>query len=288
MAHRSPALDELRIVQLLLEPGQSGEIAGPLRPHRLVDEGRQVRVGAAQPAARADPVGLGVEPVGEDLVEVPKLPLLEELGVELRDAVDGVGSDDGDVGHPDPALARLLDQRHPAQPIPIPHVGQRDVAEKAMVDLVDQLEVAGQQGAEHVDRPLLEGLRQQGVVGVCAGPDRQIPRFVPSQLVLVHQEPHQLQDRQGRVGVVHLDRRLVGKRLEVQVVHPVAPEDVLDGAGDEEVLLLQPQHPTRHHVLAGIEDLRDVLRRVLLRHRLDVVAGLKVPEVELVAGPRRP
>ena len=40
----------------------------------------------------------------------------------------------------------------------------------------------------------------------------QIPRFLPGELGLVEEDPHQLGNRERRVDVVHLDRRFLGKR----------------------------------------------------------------------------
>jgi hypothetical protein len=57
----------------------------------------------------------------------------------------------------------------------------------------------------------------------------------------VDEDPHQLRDRDRRVGVVELDRVLLRELVEGLVDLLVAADDVRDRAGDEEVLLLQAQ-----------------------------------------------
>ena len=66
--------------------------------------------------------------------------------MERRDAVDGVAADDGEVRHAHALLAVLLDDRHApaARSSSAPKRG-RTSSRKRAVDLVDDLEVPGQQ-----------------------------------------------------------------------------------------------------------------------------------------------
>ena len=113
-----------------------------------------------------------------------------------------------------------------------------------MVDLVDDLEVARQKLFEEADRPGLERLGHQRVVGVGEGPRSDRPRRGPSRGV----------DRStstrissgigdGGMGVVQLDRDLVRQVVQVRVIFGETAEDVLQRRADEEVLLLKPQFP---------------------------------------------
>ena len=62
----------------------------------------------------------------------------------------------------------------------------------------------------------------------------------------------------------------------------------LHRAGDEEVLLLEPQLLALRRVVDRVEHLGDVLRGVLLLDGADVVAVVEDREVELLAGARAP
>ena len=74
---------------------------------------------------------------------------------------------------------------------------------------------------------------------------------------------------------------LSGKREPVVVVGLEAADDVLHRAGDEEVLLAQPQFAAGVDGVAGIENLGQVLGHQLVFDRLDVGAAAEVLEVEL-------
>ena len=77
------------------------------------------------------------------------------------------------------------------------------------------------------------------------------------------------------MGVVELDRDLVGQQIERFVLLVEAREDVLQRGADEEILLLQPQLAPHVRRVVRVEHLGEVLRLVLLLDRLDVVALLK-------------
>ncbi len=157
-----------------------------------------------------------------------------------------------------------------------------------MVDLVDDLEVARQDGAEQIDRPLLERLGHHRVIRVAEARLGQLPRLLPLDQLDVDEQSHQLGDRDRRVRVVELDRDLVGEHVERVVRLLVAPDDVLERRGDEEVLLLEPQLLARHAVVVRVEHLRDRLGRVLRANGRDVVALVELAEVELPRRARRP
>ena len=118
----------------------------------------------------------------------------------------------GEVAHAHPALARL--RRSATAPRiwsslrPVARASSRTSALIA----VDDLQVARQHPLEQRHRPGLQRLGQQGVVGVGEGALVMLPGRVPVHAVLVDQEPHQLGHGDRRVGVVELDRDLVGQR----------------------------------------------------------------------------
>src|SRR5208337_2836552 len=108
-------------------------------------------------------------------------------------------------------------------------------------DFEDNLEMTRNQQLKIFNRPLLERLGQQGMVGVCQRSTRQIPGFVPSQPRLIEQNPHQLRRRQGRMRVVELDCDLVGERGPTGVAASKRSYDIGKRTGDEKVLLYEPQ-----------------------------------------------
>ena len=81
---------------------------------------------------------------GHISIEVLQDALLEQFGVQRGDAVDRMAADGREMCHPDALPAVLTDQRHPPQPIVVAGELRAYLVEEAAVDLVDDLEVAGQ------------------------------------------------------------------------------------------------------------------------------------------------
>ena len=75
----------------------------------LIQQLAQLRVGGQQPAAVSDAVGHVLEGLGLEQVVVVEDALLDDLAVELGDAVDAVGGVGADVGH---AHLIVADQGH--------------------------------------------------------------------------------------------------------------------------------------------------------------------------------
>ena len=122
----------------------------------------------------------------------------------------------------------------------------------------------------------LQRLGQQGVVGVGEGRAGDLPGLVPVHAVLVDQQAHQLGHGDRRVGVVELDGELL---VEARPGRPASldagADHVLQRAGDEEVLLLQPQLLARLGLVVGVEHLGDVLGDHLVLDRAVVVADVE-------------
>ena len=70
------------------------------------------------------------------------------------------------MSHPDSFVSLLINDREPTQNGFIARIAQAYLLQEAAVDLVDELEMAGQQVSEHRQIPFLQGFWQQSVVGV--------------------------------------------------------------------------------------------------------------------------
>ena len=144
------------------------------------------------------------------------------------DTVDGVAADCREVRHADVAMSVLADDRHPAQQVAVTGESGRHLDEEFLIDLVDDLGVPGQRFGEHLQRPRLQRLGQQGVVGVADGGNRDFPGRLPLQAALVDKQTHQLGDSDRRMGVVELHGESLWQLSDRglgQVVHDV--QDVL-------------------------------------------------------------
>ena len=82
--------------------------------------------------------------------------------------------------------------------------------------------------------------------------------------MLVDQQAHQLGDGDRRMRVVQLHGELLVEALQRNLLPAHDAQHVLQRAGDEEVLLLQPQLLALDRLVVRIEHLGDVLRDDLL------------------------
>ena len=135
---------------------------------------------------------------------------LQDVGVQLGHAVDGVRADDREVRHAhlavpqDGGVAQLI--------LPVVDIAREGLHE-ATVDLVDDHVDARQQATERVDGPFLERLGQDGVVGVGDRTRDDVPRGIPVQALLVHEQAHELGAAHGGMGVVGVDGDELGEAV---------------------------------------------------------------------------
>ncbi len=150
-----------------LKLAQLFEIGDPAVADGFGDQARQRRIGLQEPAPRRDAVGLVVELGRPIFGEIPQTRFPQKSGVQLGDAVDGAGADDGQVGHADdasaPSSSIMLMRRRRSR---VERIAARRLPHKPGVDFVDDLQVARQQPLQHADGPFLQGLGQDRVVGV--------------------------------------------------------------------------------------------------------------------------
>ena len=90
--------------------------------------------------------------------------------------------------------------------------------------------MARQQPTEQGQRPALERLGQQGVVGVAEGVGGDVPGLVPAEAVLVDEQAHELGDADRGVGVVELDGPLLVEVMQCASGVEVEADHVLQGA----------------------------------------------------------
>ena len=125
------------------------------------------------------------------------------------------------------------------------------------------------------------------MVGVTEGLLGDSPGVLPGEFLLIHQNSHQLDDRQSRMCVVQLDCDLGGKFPERTVILLESADDVADGTGYQKVLLNQAQFLAGNYGIGGIEHLGDSFGLDLLLDGFEIVAVIKDPHVEVAGRARR-
>ena len=243
-----------RIVGERLQPGEVSEVGDPAVADRLGDAAGQGRVGQQEPAPRRHAVGLVVEALGKQVGQVLHGHGTQQARMDGGDAVGAVRAHDGEVGHPDVAIAALLDEAHLPGALALVGKPRPHLIQETLVDIQDDLEMARQHQLEPSQRPFLQRLGQQRVVGVGERAPGDIPGLVPSEAGVVEQDAHQLGNGQARMGVVELDRGLVGQRAPVGIVPPEAAHEIGERAGDQEIFLHEAQASSHDRRIVGIED----------------------------------
>ena len=116
----------------------------------------------------------------------------------------------------------------------------------------------GEKPGEQVNRPLLEGFRQKGMIGIAERVAGDLPCRLPVHAVFVDEKAHQFSNAYGGVGIVELDGKVAGKLTQVTSEQLVKSQHVLERAGNEEILLLEPQLFALDRFIVGVEHLGDV------------------------------
>jgi hypothetical protein len=274
--HAGVAVEEARIVEMGFQLRQLFGITHPVVADGVGDEGREAGIAAQHPAAGRHAVRLVHDPVGVEAVEFGEDRLLHQVGVQRRDAVHPVRHDEGQIAHVDRAVAD-----GGGAPVGV-GAGVR------LVDPVDDLHVARQEVAHQPLRPLLQRLWQERVVGVAEAAAGDLHRFVEGDATLVVEEADELGPRDGGVGVVELDRHLLGELPEIVELRLEPSDEIAERGGGEEVFLLEAERLAAFRRVVGVENAGDGAGERLGLGRRGVVAPVEAFEVEELGGQRAP
>ncbi len=190
--------------------------------------------------------------------------------------------------HAHAPFAALVDEGHAPQQVDVAGMARRHLFEENLVDAVDDLEMPRQHALEEVQRPSLQRLRHQRVVGVGDGALGQAPGVLPAHPVLVHQQPHQLGNADRRVRVVDLDRHEIRQIRDRSLLALQPLQDVLQRGADEEILLPEPQLAAGLGAVVRIEHLGQAFPMRLVADRAQMIALVEAPQIELLRRAGRP
>ena len=222
------------LVDILVQLFHLAHILEPAGADTLRDKGCELGVAQAEPAALGDAVGLVLEALGIDPVPLFENVVLEDLGVDPRNAVDIAA----DI-HREPCHMNLAvpDNAHGVD-IVLVHALILEVMPLTLVDALDNGKHLGDDHLHQAGIPLLQRLGHNGMVGVRESLLRDIKRTV-KVYALVLQQADQLRDRYHGMGVVELDGGHLGEVREVGAVFIlILSDNILQRSGREEVLLL--------------------------------------------------
>ena len=265
------------VVHIGAQAGQQVKIVQVSITDAVADKAIQAWVGLHQPAAAGNAVGHIAELLRHQPVKLVEQVVLQDLTVQLGNAVDVVAAHHAQVCHAHLALAQdlhLFDLGGGAAEL-FPHP-----CIPAAVDLLHDLVDTGQQLLEQGDIPLFQRLRHDGMVGIRKGRVYNLPALFPAVAAVVHQDAHQLRDGQGGVGIVDMDRVELRKIFHGAVALHVGAGDLRQRSAHQEILLPQPQLLALLVVIVGVQDLADGLGPGCLAEGAQVVAVVKAFHID--------
>ena len=161
--------------------------------------------------------------------------------MQLRNAVNLVAHHHCEPCHSHPAAIGFIDNRRPSQQTGIVRILFLQRLQEVVVNLKDDLQMARQNFAQHIDRPGLQRFAHQGVVGIREDLAADLKRIIPTEFMLIDQQTHQLRNRQYRMGVVEVNGDLICQVVVGFVQLIMTVQDVLHRGGDQKILLAQTQ-----------------------------------------------
>ena len=185
---------EVGVRSLVGELLESIKVGDPLvhRAYSVADELRQARVAAVQPTARSNTISLVLDLARIQAVELREDSSTKKLSVECSHSVDCVGAHDGEERHADLLLVALLDEGHAGDLLIVAGVLSLDSLEEVVVDKVNQFHMARQKLLQESDGPLLESLRQHGVIRVGEGVVDDVPGLTVVKLLFIKEDSEEL------------------------------------------------------------------------------------------------
>ena len=112
-----------------------------------------------------------------------------------------------------------------------------NILDKAAVNLLYNLVNPRQQAGENLNRPFLQCLGHNRMVGIGAGVGRDFPCLIPVHAFLIQEDAHQLCHGNGWMGIIELDGHFVRQLVQILMVFLVTGDSALHTGRYEEILL---------------------------------------------------
>ena len=184
---------ECAVILMVQQSFQLPGIPFPIRANGLRDQVGQSGVAAHQPPAEGNAVGLVVELLWIQHIKGVQLGVLQDLRVQLRHTVDLCAAVDVHMGHMDHIMF-----------IPDSRVRVVTALPRPLIQRANKRKQLGRHPFQVGGGPLFQCFCQNGMVGVGTGTLHQVHGLLqlhaPSS-----QQPEQLGDHHGRMGVVDVD-----------------------------------------------------------------------------------
>ena len=269
----------LLIVHINAQFADMGEICDPVVADLVGYPGSQQRVSVKQESSLSDTVGLVVELLRHHLIEIFQFAFLEDIGMQACHAVDGKASGDGKMSH---AHLSVIEDCHLAYLFLVARIFGLNLHNETAVNLLHDLIYTRKQSGEQLDRPFLKSLCHDGVVGVRTGLCGHIPRLFPCEVLLIHENTHQLGNCHRRMSIIQLEGHFLMELTDIIMSLFVFLYRSLHGSGDEEILLFQTKLLTCHMVIVRVKHFANGSRQVFLLHCFLILTLIKRIQIKSI------
>src|SRR5512145_2232591 len=150
----------------------------------------------------------------------------------------------GQMRHAYLLLRTLFNEGHAPHAIKVSRPRRDHLLQKTSIDVIDKRQMAWQDVFQQGDWPFLQCLREQGVISVRRHRLGEFPCCIPGYAMFIKEYAHTFRDGQGRVGVIEMDGYLRRKSVKRTMRLEIAPKDIADGAGYQEIFLYQAEFTT--------------------------------------------
>ena len=146
LARQMPALEEFFILffSFYTQTFKFFQVVLPAITNGFGNQVSQLRVGRGQPASWRDTIGFIVEFFRPHFIKVMKQPLLQELRMQLGNAIDREAADNGQPSHADLWVWPFFDDRHTLQSFNVTRPAHANLGKETRIDLIDNFEQSRQ------------------------------------------------------------------------------------------------------------------------------------------------
>src|SRR5262249_58235569 len=120
------------------------EVGDPPIADRAGNDIREIWVREQKPTSGRDTVGFVVEALRENARQILDRGFAQQIGMDRRDTVGTMRSDNREVRHTNLAAAGFVDETDALNQVLVAGDAEADRVEQAAIDLVDDLEVSRQ------------------------------------------------------------------------------------------------------------------------------------------------
>ena len=195
-----------------------------------------------------------------------------------------MAADHREIGHAHHLLPSFLNEGELTYFFDVTRPFGFHLQEEVLVNFKNDLQMAGEHFMEESNAPFFQCLGQQCVVRVGKSPRDNSPSPFPTHSIHVMQETLKLDYGDCRMGIVQLNGDFLRKIGPILVISAESTDDILQGTGNEEILLDQAKLLAAFGLVIGIENLGNGLAEIFLPYSFLITSVVECFEIKLLRG----